>query len=355
MLPVVAYGGWRLARRPVPSERNEMHQIDVAHSDDPAAAQLARLNGTLRLWGIPPDMAEAARRDLLADLRPPALVSDHKQFQKQSHRTEEEIARKKRKDEEPTAYGSPARTAYGDGEGRQARKLRERLAASMPACRWLCHEMGLRFEPDMEQEVELAGHRLVLALRLDSKGHYVAGIVSGLPWSPSQIGNAPKALSLVECYRALHCGILPARDLRAEEQIRPSMARWTSRFLFDAGLIEPPDVILRELPADAPEGVRATWNVVHGLLQAHRLDERPGEPIPLSAPWVANEWAADREDVTVARVRHAKEWLAFHQFIQHAGTAPGRLGHDTILWRVAELGVAEPFTADLAARIREKR
>jgi hypothetical protein len=114
-----------------------------------------------------------------------------------------------------------------------------------------------------------------------------------------------------------------------------------ARALVESGLVDRPPVRLQPLPSDAPTAAITTWCAIESLLVARRvLDEEPGTPLPLVAPFLVRWSRGIVEGATEATLRAGKRWLEDARVLERAGTAPGSFGKRTQLWRVAEVGFA---------------
>ena len=122
----------------------------------------------------------------------------------------------------------------------------------------------------------------------------------------------------------------------------PNATRWKLRLLVEAAIIEAAPIMLPDLPASAPGSVVRVWPEIRYLLSIRGLNEPPGSPFPLSAPWFAG-WTGGR--LTESGIVAAKGWLEAHGFLLRAGESPSRGGgKPTVLWNVKGL-CAETFRA----------
>jgi hypothetical protein len=215
-----------------------------------------------------------------------------------------------------TAYGTEGtETAYGlSGKTLAAWDGRDDFAA------WVCERAGLRFEEE-EQLLTVGDAKLRLSLwRGDRDGLWIFRVWEGRPESKRT------SLSLTEVFAVVVTGLV--RDRRG-----PEGARWKRRALVEAALVAPAKVSLAQLPDDAPQTARETWNLIADLLSIRRLEEPPGTPVALSAPWLS-EWSG----VSEPTIKAGKAWLERHGFIEHVADAPGSFGRPTFLWLVREGG-----------------
>ena len=183
---------------------------------------------------------------------------------------------------------------------------------------------GLELEPNRVQSWHVGEHALRVKPWLDKRGFHVLGLQAG--WPPEirrKGGRAPKSLALAEVFATswAHRPLLPSPR---------EIPRWKRRALLRAGLVNAPVVPLVDLPDDAPQEVRAVWEGIHELLVVRSLVEPAGEPVPISAPFLAR-WCPLDENA----VRRAKAWLGRRGFIERAEVAPFGFPRPCVLWWIA--------------------
>ena len=115
---------------------------------------------------------------------------------------------------------------------------------------------------------------------------------------------------------------------------RPERGVWKRRLLIDAGLVEPPPVVLARLPEEACTATRELWPQIQLLVQARVLGGMPAtDPFPLSRRFLRG-WARMSERA----VREAMEELEWLGYVERAGTYPARRGVPGLTWRVRLAG-----------------
>jgi hypothetical protein len=136
-------------------------------------------------------------------------------------------------------------------------------------------------------------------------------------------GSTRRTLALHEVYGATIMGEI--RTLRG-----PEARRWKLRALVELGFKEAAPVDLIDLHGAPPCAVEV-WSAIARLLAIRWLEEQPGSPFVLSAPWFSR-WTGLPE----ATIRTGKTWLERHGHIERTGTCPGSFGKAAILWRLSE-------------------
>jgi hypothetical protein len=166
----------------------------------------------------------------------------------------------------------------------------------------------------------------------DAHGRWLLRIASGWPADRVRVARngrkadqPPQALILAECYAV---GVTQATDPRGG----PELARWRNRMLVDLGFLEAAELELPRLPETVTADAARTWGVIEEILQIRRVEEPPGTPLPLVAPWLAR-WAGVDENL----IRRGKRALEREKFIWRVGSAPSRFhSRAMVLWRVRE-------------------
>jgi hypothetical protein len=206
--------------------------------------------------------------------------------------------------------------------------------------RWVCEHAGIRLALDQRQCWRVDAQALTVSLWLDRRVLYILRVHDGWPSAPAR-----KALALAEVFATAVTGELRNR------YSGPELARWKARALVESGLVDRPLVDLKPLPPDAPTAVATTWSVIESLLVARRvLGEERASPVPLVTPFLLRWSRGIVDDVTDATLRAGKRWLEDRRPLERAGTAPGRFGRPTQLWRVAEVGFAGDERGDGRSR-----
>jgi hypothetical protein len=185
--------------------------------------------------------------------------------------------------------------------------------------RFVCQRAGLAFALDRQQQWQVAGHVLTVELQLDRRELHVFFVRDGWPTSPDL--SPRKSLCMAEVYAIAVTGQL--RRFR-----RPELARWKTRALIEAGLIESEAVSLPPLPPNAPAAAVATWKAIAEVATIRATCGDAG-PMPLVAPWLASLNGTNEQTI-----RAGKHWLARNGWIIHAADGPGRFGKSTHLWRL---------------------
>ncbi len=224
----------------------------------------------------------------------------------------EPIGSKSRKGGVPT-YGSEGRfTTYERGRW-------EEYDSRPGYAVFVCGRAGFSAEPSRKRRLWRVGQtELSVSLRLDQRVRYVVWVRGGWPDHP-----APRSLVLAAVYAITVTGTL--RVPRG-----PALARWQTRALIEAGLIEKPTVGM-PTPPDAPPSVHAASTWVDLLLAARAANGEADEPVPLSAPFLQG-WSGNAvsESMFVA----ARKWWARNGYITHAGSIPTGFGKPLNLWKV---------------------
>jgi hypothetical protein len=151
----------------------------------------------------------------------------------------------------------------------------------------------------------------------DDEGRNLLRVSGGWPVSPGK-----RALILAQVLGNTTVGDL--RDIRG-----PELGRWANRLALEAGIIARPDVRLAPLPPGAPDDAKITLEAIRRTLEVRRVTDPPGEPLPLSAPFLARWWGV--EENVVRRGKRALERLAV---IERVGEQPSAYGRPTVLWSV---------------------
>ena len=184
---------------------------------------------------------------------------------------------------------------------------------------------GLRCVEGERQSWVVGGHELTVEAALDRARYiYVLWVRDGWPLRP--IRRPP--LCLAEVYAIAVTGTV--REFK-----KPELAHFKVKAILEAGLWPGPEVALAPLPEDAPPSAVATWQLVRDVVEVRDAQGRGAQPVPLSAPWLANLNGTDRSTIEAG-----KRWLARHDYITHVADAPGSFGHPTKLWAVARLEAA---------------
>lgn len=197
---------------------------------------------------------------------------------------------------------------------------------------------GLALEPNRVQSWHVGEHALRVKPWLDKRGFHVLGLQAG--WPPDirrKGGRAPKSLALAEVFATswAHRPLLPSPR---------EIPRWKRRALLRAGHVDAPVVALVDLPDDAPHEVRAVWEGIHELLVVRSLVEPAGEPVPISAPFLAR-WCPLDENA----VRRAKAWLGRRGFIERAEVAEFGFPRPCVLWKITR--AREPLSVTRASDV----
>jgi hypothetical protein len=181
---------------------------------------------------------------------------------------------------------------------------------------------GLRCIDGERQSWAVGGHAMTVEVALDRERYiYVLWVREGWPARP--IRRSP--LCLAEVYAIVVTGAV--REFK-----KPELAHFKVRAVLDAGLWSRPDVALAPLPENAPASAAATWRLVREVLEVRDAQGRGGQPVPLSAPWLAALCGIERSTVEAG-----KRWLARHGFITHVADAEGSFGHPLKLWDVSRV------------------
>jgi len=182
---------------------------------------------------------------------------------------------------------------------------------------------GLSIEPGAQEHTWIGGEEVWARVWIDKRGIYVVRLATKV--------RGRCSLCLTEIYAMQRAGSW----LRLQ---RPEQARWQRAALVEAGIVEPPPVHLRALPADAPKVVASLWPYIAELVAIRRIREPEEDALPLSAPFLVR-WC--RKTLTETEITLAKRWLERHTYIWRSGLIPSasRARRDTVLWTVAEAGL----------------
>ncbi len=205
----------------------------------------------------------------------------------------------------------------------------ERFAAATEGDRWdavpqyaavVLALAGLSVEIGPEQHTRIGGEEVWARVWLDKRGSHVVRLATRV--------RGRRSLCLTEVY-----AMQRARDWFRPG--RPEQARWQLAALVEVGILEPPSVRLRALPADAPRLVVTLWPYIAELVALRRIREPDERTLPLSAPFLVR-WC--RKSLTETEIALAKRWLERHGLITRAGAIPSSspARRDTVLWIVAE-------------------
>lgn len=211
--------------------------------------------------------------------------------------------------------------------------------------RWVEQELGpLRYFieepageswPNGKEKKQLVPHEATLGLRLaEDEDLFRFEVTRGWPRHA-----APTSLALVQVYYAAVCGLLP--KLPREGRPWPHLARYKLRMLVEAGLAGLPASRLAPLDERAPEGARTFWRVADHLDRVRRVaDADEDDRVPLSAPFLAEEWALTRGEpwpgVSVAALVSGRRWCRKKGLIVPAGALEVGKPKPLQLWRFAE-------------------
>ncbi len=221
-------------------------------------------------------------------------------------------------DDGVTAYvGEGSSTTYERGRWSEY-EWRPEYAA------FVCGRGGFSAHPSRRHHPWRVGDlELTVSLWLDPKVRYIVWVHAGWPKR-----SAPNSLLLAAVYAITLTG-------RLEVPEAPSLARWQTRALMDAGLITRPPVGLGDLPPNAPGSVRAAWPWIDLLFAVRVANGGLNDPLVLDAPFLQG-WSGNT--VPEATFVAAKRWLQAHGYITHVGDAPGKFGKPTKLWGVRVRG-----------------
>ena len=117
----------------------------------------------------------------------------------------------------------------------------------------------------------------------------------------------------------------------------PELARWKRRALIEWGVIAPPAVALRVLPADAPRDVLVVWSGISLLVAVRRLTEPDEMAFPLTRSFVP-PWCGCEEP----QARRALGWLDRNGFIWRLGRAMFVGRRPMTLWGSPRIASDEP-------------
>ena len=215
--------------------------------------------------------------------------------------------------------GSPTSERVSDlrGDALRAYDERDDLAE------WLGASLGIR--PGHDSVWSPGTQCLRVRLEVDDASRrWVMRILEGWPSAPPR-----RTLAVHEAY-----AISVTRTLQTVRG--PNATRWKLRLLVTAGILEPAPVTLPDLPSSAPESACRVWAEVGYLVSLRGLNELPGAPFPLSAPWL-HQWTGGR--LTESGIVAGKRWLEDHGLLVRVGETPSRRGgKPTVLWSIKGLG-----------------
>jgi hypothetical protein len=243
------------------------------------------------------------------------VIGVHSQKSGRVHRQHEVHIGSKGSDGLSTAYGSErTSTTYEPGRW-------EDVDSDPDYAVFVCELAGFKTQPSRERRPWLVGDvELAVSVFLDKwRYQYVVWVHGGWPTHP-----APKSLILAEVY-----AITVSGQIRVPNG--PSLARWQTRALIDAGLVAKPAITMPTLPANAPASAQRTWPWIEHLLAIRAANGEPDAPLPLSAPFLEG-WSGNT--IAQSTIISAKRWYQSNGYIQHVADTKGSYGKPLQLWQV---------------------